>query len=155
MVIACGGNPFDKVALTSEYKLPYISCSGVLGPLALKEEVPEDLDGLRADVHVRTGSFSEAGEVLFRSYGLSGIVAFNASRFVKAGDVLTINFAPDYTANDLCALFEERLEIFAGRSLVEACCGFIGPALVRFACTRSGIDLHAAFDKEHVPARLR
>lgn len=152
VVIACGGNPFDQVALTSEYKLPYISCSGVLGPLALKEEVPEDLDGLRADVHVRTGSFSEAGEVLFRSYGLSGIVAFNASRFVKAGDVLTINFAPDYTANDLCALFEERLEIFAGRSLVEACCGFIGPALVRFACTRSGIDLHAAFDKEHVPA---
>lgn len=150
LVLACGGNPFDHVVLESEHEIPYVPCSGVLGPLALEEKLPENLDGLRADVQLRTDSFSEVGEVLFRSYGLSGIVAFNASRFVQAGDTLTINFVPDYTAKDLCALLEGRLETFAGCTFVEACCGFIDSVLVRFACACSGLDPHAVFDAASV-----
>ena len=33
---------------------------------------------------------SETGEVLFRDYGVSGIAAFNLSRFVEPGDTLDV-----------------------------------------------------------------
>lgn len=53
---------------------------------------------LRAQVHiVRTQNdtsriiASEQGEILFRSYGVSGIAVFNVSRYVHAGDVVSIN----------------------------------------------------------------
>lgn len=55
-----------------------------------------ELDGRRARVQaelLRGGEvvFAEAGEVLFRPWGLSGIVMFDFSRRVRAGDVVRLD----------------------------------------------------------------
>ena len=71
-------------------------------------------DTLRSDTaHSNTawGScvFEEEGEVLFREYGLSGIVIFNASRYAKQGDTLLLDIMPHYTQETLLDFFRMRL----------------------------------------------
>ena len=77
-----------------------VPCSPVLGPLICIYPNLKKLDTirLRAQVSIeRTQGkatriiASEQGEVLFRSYGVSGIAVFNVSRFARAGDVVCIN----------------------------------------------------------------
>ena len=54
--------------------------------------------------------FEEEGEVLFRSYGLSGIVIFNASRYAESGNILLLDLMPHFTAEVLREMFLKRLE---------------------------------------------
>jgi len=73
--------------------------SPALCPLACEGLPFEQLDGRRADARVtllRDGRAvaQERGEVLFRSYGLSGIVIFNFSRLALPGDTLLLDLAP-------------------------------------------------------------
>jgi predicted flavoprotein YhiN len=78
-------------------------------PLALKGLPLEALDGRRA--HGRATLLrgaekiaEEAGEFLFRPYGLSGIAVFNLSRLAEPGDTLALDLAPDYAASQLSRL---------------------------------------------------
>ena len=41
---------------------------------------------------------AEAGEVLFRDYGVSGIAVFNLSRFARPGDALLLDLLPQFDA---------------------------------------------------------
>lgn len=150
VVLACGGNALQGVSLSCAEDISMVPCHGVLGPLAIEETIPEELDGLRADVVLQSGDFCEQGEVLFRTYGLSGIVAFNASRYMGSRDTLRMNCVPQYSDQQLHSLFEKRLTVFSGESLVDACRGFIDPALVRFACQCSQIDPASSFSKETI-----
>ena len=73
--------------------------SPALCPLACEGLPFEQLDGRRSDARVtllRDGQAvaQERGEVLFRSYGLSGIVIFNFSRIAIPGDTLLLDLAP-------------------------------------------------------------
>lgn len=52
---------------------------------------------------------SEQGEVLFRSYGVSGIAVFNVSRFVHAGDVVSIN-ALNMSISEATEFLKHKLE---------------------------------------------
>lgn len=87
-----------------------ISCQPVLGPLATSTELLFGLDGIRARVRLSCDAkgFSEEGELLFRSYGISGIVVFNASRFVEAGDVVSLDFVPERSLARLVDLLQAR-----------------------------------------------
>lgn len=82
----------------------------VLGPLKTKTELLAGLDGIRAKVRLTCEKrhFSEEGEVLFRTYGVSGIVVFNASRFVEPGDIVTLDFVPERPLDRLKELLRER-----------------------------------------------
>lgn len=151
VVLACGGNALQDVAFLCDRELVLKPCHGVLGPLEVKEAIPDDLDGLRAEVALRVNGFQETGEVLFRSYGLSGIVAFNASRHIENNDCMYMNCAPSYTTEQLYALFEKRLQLFSGESLVHACRGFIDLDLARFACTQAKLDPESRFNQRIIP----
>lgn len=71
----------------------------VLGPLKTDVALVRALDNIRVRCSVelrrggRTGLLAarERGEVLFRKYGVSGIAAFNLSRFAKPGDAIVID----------------------------------------------------------------
>ena len=86
----------------------------------------ESLDGRRAHAItrlLRDGAevAREAGEVLFRGYGLSGIAAFDLSRDARPGDVVSLDLT--------CGLDEGR-----ARGLVRAaggCAGLLDPAIAR------------------------
>lgn len=86
----------------------------------------EALDGRRAHVVARLlrdgrEVACEAGEVLFRPYGLSGIVAFDLSRAVRPGDVVAL----DLTAG----LDRARAEQLARAS--GSCAGLLDPVIAR------------------------
>ena len=48
----------------------------------------------------------ESGELLFRSFGLSGIMIFNLSRTTLPGDVLEIDLLPQLTEEEVAAAVE-------------------------------------------------
>ena len=114
VVFAAGGS-WDKALLAN---LPgisdaYIPSKPVLGPLRttfLQGVAPKTLDGIRmhARLSVPERAFAEEGEILFREYGISGIVTFNASRYAQPEDVLLLDLAPEISQNNLQAMLERR-----------------------------------------------
>lgn len=59
----------------------------------------------------------EAGEILFREYGLSGIAVFQLSRY--NGDLILLDLLPKYSMPDLFAELQQRAERLSGRPLEE------------------------------------
>jgi len=115
--------------------------SPVLCPLAATGLPFEQLDGRRVHARAtlqRDGAtvHTEYGEVLFRAYGLSGIVIFNLSRFAQAGDTVELDLAPTCDDDTFA-----RLAARAGGAF-----GLIDPAIVkvlgdakRVSCTVEGL----------------
>lgn len=58
--------------------------------------------------------FEEDGEVQFRKYGISGIVTFNASRYVLPGDKLVLDFASPIVTDDIKNHLQARYEKCSG-----------------------------------------
>ncbi len=61
----------------------------------------------------RTPVFQAPGEVLFRPYGISGVVTFDASRHARPGDTARIDLVPELDEQALRGLLEQRLESLA------------------------------------------
>ncbi|MDO5107423.1 MAG: NAD(P)/FAD-dependent oxidoreductase [Coriobacteriaceae bacterium] len=141
--------------------------SPALCPLACEGLPFEHLDGRRSDARVtllRDGRAvaQERGEVLFRSYGLSGIVIFNFSRIAIPGDTLALDLAP--------LVDEQRFSELVGAAgsargvidpaIVEVLgdvkrvsCTVVGKAQTEHAQVRQGGLLTAQFDPETLMAR--
>ena len=122
-----------------------VACRPVLGPLATSTELLSGLDGIRARVRLSCDAkgFSEEGELLFRSYGISGIVVFNASRFVEAGDVVSLDFVPERPLARLTDLLQARAAFLERRNgsaptALDLLRGFFVPE-VAHAIVRSAI----------------
>jgi predicted Rossmann fold flavoprotein len=95
VVLACGGGPSLADELGLE-RAPYepVLCS--LACDAIGNANLAALDGRRAHVVarlLRDGRVlaRERGEVLFRAYGISGIVTFDLSRAARPGDVVSLD----------------------------------------------------------------
>lgn len=123
VVLASGGATSQNILPSRQ--ISYCSPKPILGPVQAKSLSHADLsalDGIRVQSNVKLyrslsdakakerAIFEEEGEVLFRSYGLSGIVIFNASRYAEAGDVLLLDLMPHFTAEVLREMFLKRLE---------------------------------------------
>lgn len=117
VIIAVGGK---SPSIADIFSLPYLSASPVLCPLAatphdiagspLDNGALKALDGQRihATLSLPDCGWMETGEVLFRPYGISGIVAFNASRRVHAGDTLEMDLLPELSNDALRSELERR-----------------------------------------------
>ena len=97
VVVATGGG---VMAALSGLELDLKPTSPVLCPLACEKAPVLALDGRRVRAEVtllRQGTVlaREAGEVLLRGYGLSGIVLFDLSRLALPGDVLSLDLLAD------------------------------------------------------------
>ena len=111
----------------------------VLCPLAC-EGVPAELDGRRARAElslVRAGLVvaREAGELLFRGYGLSGIAVFDLSRVAHSGDRVAVDLLPRYDARGLV----DHLRDLAGRGLglADAAAGLMDPQVGSYLAERT------------------
>ena len=132
VVIAAGGACPGELLAALGAADDLVPRRAMLAPLAAV--FPENvtcapLDGIRmkARLTLPDRGFSEKGEVLFRSGGVSGIVAFNASRYVEPGDLLEVNLAPEMTPADLAALLARRVEALPGRAASKYFDGFVMP----------------------------
>lgn len=147
VVLAAGGGCAEAITTTLRPALPLVPCTPVLGSLALR--VPptlawQRLNGIRmtARVTVPQRGFSEVGEVLFRDYGISGIVVFNASRFACSGDTLLLDLMPSMQESDLMELLVQRMKRFTTRDALALFEGFLLPAVAETVLRATGVSLH-------------
>lgn len=133
VVVASGGT--TPQTLYQAGSVTYVSPHAVLGPLAAYTDGVslQSLDGIRvqARITIPARSFSEEGEVLFRGYGISGIVVFNASRFAQAGDVLYLDLVPHIGEDALFDSLLKRAQLLKGRNPEEFLTGFVVAPLAR------------------------
>ena len=103
-----------------------VECVPVLGPIRTNAEPIRRLSGIRVrcaasllGVQSATSGAgapgpeappvaTERGELLFREYGVSGIMIFDLSRFLEQGSVLSIDFFPDVPADEFRTMIAER-----------------------------------------------
>jgi predicted Rossmann fold flavoprotein len=114
IILATGLSNTAPALLQSLQELDRQEARPILAPLATQTAPLQGLDGVRANCTVtlyrgRQILTSEYGEVLFRSYGVSGIVSMNMSRFAEAADVLSLDFMPGFSPKDLHTMFVSRL----------------------------------------------
>ena len=161
VVVACGGASSDVADM---FGIEYVPERPVLCPVACALELPhrsekedrceaaEDsdvlldlLDGIRVEGELglsRDGKrvWSERGEVLFRTYGLSGIAAFDLSRRAEPGDAICLDLFCDYGPDELERVFGER-ERAIGLLSCEGLRwfhGMLAPAVARLVLATAG-----------------
>lgn len=72
----------------------------VLTPIKVSEET-KSLSGIKVKCKLTVNDFSRVGEILFKDDGISGILALEASRYVKSGDKIYLDFAYDIDDSEL------------------------------------------------------
>lgn len=142
-VLAMGGGEglARSLGLACAPFVPVLCSLACEAPTGISLEALEALDGRRAHVVarlLRDGDevAREVGEVLFRSYGLSGIAVFDLSRTARAEDVISLDLTCG--ADPQRAL---RLARAAG-----GCAGLLDPVIA----TELGHSLDAARDLRFV-----
>lgn len=116
LILATGSAEHIQLDKTLNHELSYKPTQACLCPLLIKSPLIKDLSGIRCQVRLSMNSadysWHEEGELLFRDYGLSGIVAFNASRQYLLHDIdeLEVNFVPTLSEEELTTFLEMRLQ---------------------------------------------
>lgn len=144
VVVAAGGGGAESLLTGVAPALPVAPWRPTLGPLAttFPENVSgEELDGIRSQVRISlpNSGFSEEGEVLFRSYGISGIVVFNASRYANPGETLLVDFLPAMEPREAENAIRARIERLQGQPAHTLFRGFVLPELGAALLAASGI----------------
>ena len=134
VIVASGGGTKLTAALGVEQR----AFSPILCPLKTDTEPVRGLNGLRVRCKVtllRRGETvaEEEGEVLFREYGVSGIVILNMSRYARKGDVLSLDLLPDREEEKLSRTLEERTAALGEELLTGIFHRRLGEALRRRA----------------------
>ena len=109
VVLATGGLTTTKLA--ESLQLQTTSLRPGLCALTCTPQPPASLDGKRVRAHatlLRNGNIlkQESGELLFRSFGLSGIMIFNLSRTALPGDMLELDLLPQLTEEEVATAVE-------------------------------------------------
>jgi predicted Rossmann fold flavoprotein len=109
VIVAAGGG----AALLETVGHSVTPFSPVLCPLATDAAPIRGMSGVRLQCMatlVRGGHalLTLPGEVLFRDYGLSGIVIFDFSRFARMGDEISLDLMPEYERGEIAKLLQNR-----------------------------------------------
>lgn len=147
VIIACGGRIASALLNDASPALLFRPQEPVLGPIACKEAVTAPLDNIRVKCAVSLGRDGvalarEEGEVLFRRYGISGIAAFNLSRWARPGDGLLIDFLPHIDDVDgFLTVRHSMLEAVYGAQLTPTALlrGLLLPQVGHAVCAQAAV----------------
>lgn len=143
VVIATGGNP---TGIAEVFSLPLTPLRSVLCPVSASavgdRMALKTLDGLRVRARLTLSRsheefWREDGEVLFRTFGISGVAAFNLSRRVQRGDTILLDVFPDLSKDELLDMLNQRVELLGGFSPRDPhwLDGMLAPQLSHVVCT--------------------
>lgn len=149
VIIATGGNP---TGIADTFDLPLTPLHPVLCPVSASvvgdQTALKTLDGLRVRARLTLTRnheklWHEDGEVLFRTFGISGVAVFNLSRRIQHGDTILLDFFPDLSKDELLNILNRRFELLGGFSPRDSrwLDGMIAPQLSHVVC--------AAFEQCH------
>lgn len=130
VILATGGG---LSAAIEGLGLRALATTPVLCPLACEPSPLSALDGRRALVQAQLTkaesffpSWRERGEVLFRPYGISGILTFDLSRRTEQGDLVELDLVPDVNRSEL----QQLIDPFAHGDFEPGCIdGIVDPAI--------------------------
>lgn len=152
VVISCGGNVSRSILATD---IPFVEPRPMLGPVATDVRWVKPLDNIRvrcAASLVRDGRtvHTEHGELLFRKYGISGIMTFNLSRLAQSDDIILLDFIPDIPEaraveflRDRALMLEGVLGVVSWEALLS---GMVLPQLGEALIERSGLKAEDLYD---------
>lgn len=143
VIIATGGNP---AGIAEMFSLPLTPLRPVLCPVSASvvgdRMALKTLDGLRVRARLtltrnHEGLWREDGEVLFRTFGISGVAAFNLSRRIQHGDTILLDVFPDISKDELLDKLHRRVELLGRFSPHDPrwLDGMLAPQLSRVVCT--------------------
>lgn len=152
-VIAAGGGGSDILASCGHAMTPL---QPVLCALETDAKPIRGLNGVRVRaclsvVEEPETVFREEGEVLFRDYGISGVVVFNASRFAASSSTVAIDFMPHMGKDEFQTLLAARCAYAADYQ--ELLLGIFHPQVNRALLRAAGCKLSAVPDDPGI-ARL-
>lgn len=122
----------------------------VLCPLQTKTQDIKALDTIRVRAKVTFGDFHEEGEVLFRTYGVSGVVIFNASRYAYQDDELLLDLMPQKTTEEIESFLRAMQKRYPARSLFDLCVGLVNSRVMGAVGKQAGIDATTQATLEHM-----
>lgn len=142
-IIATGGNP---AGVAETFSLPLTLLRPVLCPVSASvvgdRMALKTLDGLRVRARLTLTRnheelWCEDGEVLFRTFGISGVAAFNLSRHIQHGDTILLDVFPDLSKDELLDMLNRRVELLGRFSPHDPrwLDGMLAPQLSRVVCT--------------------
>ena len=143
VIIATGGNPTD---IADTFRLPLTSLRPILCPVSATvvgdRAALKTLDGLRVRARLTLARnhnelWHEDGEVLFRTFGISGVAVFNLSRRIQRGDTILLDVFPDLSKDELLEQLNRRIELLGGFSPRDPrwLDGMLAPQLSHVVCT--------------------
>jgi predicted Rossmann fold flavoprotein len=127
----------------------------VLGPIRTDAEPIRGLSGVRvrcaATLYADVGDdnsggravASERGELLFRDYGVSGIMVFDLSRYLEAECVISIDLFPDVAPAELQMMLSQRCVDLGWRTAETFFVGMLHDRVARAVLRAAGIGLDA------------
>ena len=143
VIIATGGNP---TGIADTFRLPLTSLRPILCPVSATvvgdRAALKTLDGLRVRACLTLARnhnelWHEDGEVLFRTFGISGVAVFNLSRRIQHGDTILLDVFPDLSKDELLDMLNRRVELLGRFSPRDPrwLDGMLAPQLSRVVCT--------------------
>lgn len=135
VIWAAGGGSFKDFACQNQ--LAHTELTPLLCPIKCTSHVLKGLSGIRAQARVSLSDekyltyAQEYGEVLIRSYGLSGIAIFNLSRHLQENSRVIIDFAPDMTFDELCSYLDAIIAQNPNSDYAQLLDGLLHPDLGR------------------------
>ena len=121
LVLACGssaGGGADSLSLASSLGLSTVDFSPALTSFLSSSPMLKGLNGVRVNAGARLLQNGEviarsSGEILFKDNEISGIAAFDLSRFVRGSEksVIGLDLFPDLTQAELAQMLTERIAL--------------------------------------------
>lgn len=162
VIVACGGSVARRLLPDG---FAFAEPAPTLGPLATDLRIARQLDNIRVRGVARllddeNELAREAGEVLFRKYGLSGIAIFNLSRFARPGNVIELDLLPFLgEAFDACETEAYALgrydRVFALAEVGPTCASYLRglmlPQVARVVAKLAGFDENDVLERVDAP----
>lgn len=152
-VILATGRLSTQSLLPPTYR--YINTEPLLGPLKTETACIKGLDNIRVRCRVSGGLHCEEGELLFRKYGVSGIVIFNISRHITKGDHIFINFMPQYETSELETLLESLLALYPERTALQHFIGMLNKKVAETILKRANIIPDKTLSRKQLPELIQ
>ncbi len=147
VVVTTGGG----TTLLADVGHAMVERTPVLGPIKTEAEPIRGLSGVRvrcaatllvgADGDNAGGDAvaTERGELLFRDYGVSGIMIFDLSRYLQKGSVISIDYFPDIAADELESMISQRCVSLASRTAETFFVGMLHDRVARAVLRAAGV----------------
>lgn len=151
LVIATGGLSIPKMGATSfgydiakQFGLKIIAPKPALVPLNLEDSILQNtklFSGLSVDAIVSCNDISFRENILFTHFGLSGPAILQISSYVKDGDEVTINFAPQV---NILEKLKEAKQLKPKQELTTFLNDFLPKKLAIYLAKQSGFNENIA-----------